>query len=173
MSKGIQSPFPHFQNAGKRFEDQTEREAWSKGWITKGFKALEEVAIWIFTLATAWILYSRCSPLHRVHAVLETASPWLTAASCPKYDIWWILSLWSLKLCFLTFQRCSKPRGSMWTCLSFQSSRGWIKDSVSFSHSLRPILITRLTHQQEQNKFLNLAFKAYFQSNNKSLWDPL
>ena len=92
MSKGIQSPFPHFQNAGKRFEDQTEREAWSKGWITKGFKALEEVEILIFTLASTaslatCISYSRFSPLHRAHAVLETASAWQTAASCHKYDI--------------------------------------------------------------------------------------
>ena len=35
----------HFQNAARNFEDQTKREAWSKGWITKGFRALEEVRI--------------------------------------------------------------------------------------------------------------------------------
>lgn len=39
VASGIQP----LQNAGKKFEDQTEREAWSKGWITKGFRALEEV----------------------------------------------------------------------------------------------------------------------------------
>ena len=31
------------QNAARNFEDQVEREAWSKGWITKGFRALEKV----------------------------------------------------------------------------------------------------------------------------------
>merc|ERR1712184_230263 len=39
VASGIQP----YQNAARNFEDQIEREAWSKGWITKGFRALEKV----------------------------------------------------------------------------------------------------------------------------------